>query len=225
VSFITPCEACNLPLDLYDITNGVFRYRCATNHWWEWSVRTGQLKRIGDVLPGPQFADVLWTPRDLPYGRGFYDARTSFASTAYGTEIVTWPDLSGKGNTLTAGASNRPHWDTVAQGLWFEGTDTMTFALAPTTNEAGKYVYNDLTGVNLWLNIPTIAEARDFATNTTYHWAGLRQALVLYDDVQTSAADKDRIAGWLAHSYGYQTQLPVDHPYRTNPPLSGRVAI
>jgi hypothetical protein len=37
------CATCGAALEVRDIANGVYRYRCVNNHWWELAPNTGWL--------------------------------------------------------------------------------------------------------------------------------------------------------------------------------------
>lgn len=55
------------------------------------------------------------------------------------------------------------------------------------------------------------------ATPTTYGDMTLKMTLA--DNQILSDSDRQKLEGWAAHKYGLLTNLPIDHPYKVNPPV------
>lgn len=63
--------------------------------------------------------------------------------------------------------------------------------------------------------------AADFETQA-YNWASdctMAEFLLIHDDIAFSTEKRTKIEGYLAHKWGLTSNLPNDHPYKSNPPL------
>ncbi len=55
------------------------------------------------------------------------------------------------------------------------------------------------------------------AGNATFRFRGEMHCIIV-TDAQLSAADRQRLEGWIAHRYGLTASLPANHPYKLRPP-------
>lgn len=70
--------------------------------------------------------------------------------------------------------------------------------------------------------VTDLAVAIGSSVNITAPWESKLAEVLLFDDILTTGSNGnvERVEGYLAHRYGLQSNLPVSHPYKTDPPMA-----
>lgn len=122
-----------------------------------------------------------------------------------GTEVLQLNDAS---STLsgTVAATTTPF---IGSGFW-KGTEQRGYLNGtPFTNNPG-------TIVSLNTAINRIRIGSNIGNTASSFFGGVIAQVMI--TLELTAAERDKLTGWLAHNYGLTGVLPVGHPYKTNPP-------